>query len=161
MTAETILDAELAAFLEGGVSIHAASRDAQCVPHLSRAIGCRVDPGRRRVTLFLVASQSGAVLADCRANGAVAAVFSLPTTHRTVQLKGSDAALAEVGEADLVRIARYREAWIDQLAALGFDRAIPRTIASGSRGDIVALTFTVSAAFVQTPGPSAGTRLRP
>ena len=94
MTAETILDAELAAFLESGVSIHAASRDAGCVAHLSRAIGCRVDADRRRVTLFLLASQSGAILADFRANGAIAAVFSLPTSHRTVQLKGRDAALA-------------------------------------------------------------------
>ena len=161
MTAGTILDAELAAFLESGVSIHAASRDCGCNPNLSRAIGCRVAPDRRRVTLFLLASQSGAILADFRANGAIAAVFSLPTTHRTVQLKGTDAALADVEEADLARIARYREAWIEQLSAIGFERALPRALLTGARGDIVAVSFTVGAAFVQTPGPAAGTPLRP
>ncbi|HSN21213.1 MAG TPA: hypothetical protein VLS49_11080 [Usitatibacter sp.] len=161
MPAETFIDDELAAFLESGVSIHAASRDAACVAQLSRGIGCRVDADRRRVTVFLLASQSGAILADFRANGAIAAVFSLPTTHRTVQLKGTDAVLADVEEADLVRIARYREAWVEQLAALGFARPLPRTIVSGARGDIVAVTFTVCAAFVQTPGPSAGTPLKP
>lgn len=161
MTAATFIDAELAAFLESGVSIHAASRDAARVANLARAVGCRVAPDRRRVTLFLLASQSGAILADFRANGAVAAVFSLPTSHRTVQLKGEDAAPAEVEEADYVRIARYREAWIEQLAAIGFDRALPRTLVAGARGDVVAISFTVSAAFLQTPGPSAGTPLKP
>ncbi len=160
MTAETYIDAELAAFIEGGVSILAASRDARCVPNLARALGCRVAPGRRRVTLFLLASKSAPLLADFRANGAIAVVFSQPSSHRTVQLKGTDAGIAAVDEADAVRIARNREAFVRELTSMGYDASLPATLLAGARGDVVAVAFTVSAAFVQTPGPAAGTPLK-
>jgi hypothetical protein len=102
MTAGTSLDAELVAFIQGGVSIHAASRSASHEPDLARALGCRVSADRRRVSVFLLASHCGALLADDRANGAVAVVFSLPGSHRTVQLKGKDAAVESPQDGDAV-----------------------------------------------------------
>jgi hypothetical protein len=155
------LDAELADFIQGAVSLHAASRDARNVPNLARAVGCRVSADGRRVTLFLQASHCATMLADFRDNGAVALVASLPRTHRTVQLKGSDAAIEALRDDDAVRVARYREAFAAQLSGLGYDADIPRTLLSGPRSDFVAVSFTVSAAFVQTPGPGAGSVLRP
>ena len=160
MTAETYIDAELAAFIEGGVSILAASRDAGRVPNLARAVGCRVSADRTRVTLFLLASKSGALLADFRDNGAIAVVFSQPSSHRTVQLKGAGVALAALEEGDAVRIARYREAFVREIAAIGWEPSLPATLLAGARGDVVAVAFTVTAAFVQTPGPAAGTPLK-
>ena len=158
---DPVLDEELAAFIQRGeISIHAASRNAALESNLSRALGCRVAPGRRRVTIFLLASQSGAILADFRANGAIAAVFSQPSTHRTVQLKGTDAAVEAVEEGDAARIARHREAFASELASIGFPEALPRALLAGARADVVAVGFTPLEAFQQTPGPTAGTPIR-
>jgi len=154
------LDAELAAFIQGPVSVHVASRDVRNVPNLARAQGCRLTPDGKRVTLFLQASHGATMLADFRDNGAIAVVFSRPTTHRTVQLKGRDAALEPLQDDDALRIARYREAFGAEIAALGHDVAVARTLLAGPRSDFVAVSFTVTAAFVQTPGPGAGEPLR-
>jgi Pyridoxamine 5'-phosphate oxidase len=154
------LDPEHAAFVQGGVSIIAASRNANNEPSLSRAIGCRVAQDRRQVTFFLSAAQSGALLADLRANGAVAVVFSQPSTHRTLQLKGTDAAVTTLGKDDVHILAAYRQRLTAELAPLGFSEPFTRALFSCPTGDVVAVNFTVAEAFVQTPGPKAGTPLQ-
>jgi len=151
------LDPELVAFTGGGVSLHAASRDANHVAPLSRPLGCRFSTDRTRLTVFLLASHSGAMLADYRANGQIAVVITLPSSHRTVQLKGIDAAIEPLQEGDHILIARHREKFVAELASMGYHAALGDKLLAGMRGDVVAVTFTVTAAFIQTPGPSAGT----
>jgi hypothetical protein len=151
------LDPELVAFTQGGVSMHAASRDANNVAQLSRALGCRFSDDRTRVTVFLLASHSGAMLADYQANGEIALVITLPSSHRTVQLKGSDAAVEPLRDGDHILIARARERFAADLLSIGYRKELPEVLLSGQRGDVVAVSFTVTAAFIQTPGPAAGT----
>jgi hypothetical protein len=153
------LDTELVAFMQGGVSMHAASRDARNVANLSRGLGVRISSDRTRVTVFLLASHSGAMLADFRANGRIALVVTLPSTHRTVQLKGEDAAIEPLQEGDHILIARQREAFVQDLVSMGYPMPLGDLLLAGSRGDVVAVGFTVTAAFIQTPGPSAGAPL--
>lgn len=155
------LDAETAAFTEGGLSMHAASRDAANVANLSRGLACRVCRERTRVTVFLLASHSGDMLADFRANGRIAVVFSQPSTHRTIQLKGTDAAVEPMQDGDHVLVAKQQAGFVRDLTSLGYPNSLPETLLKGARGDIVAVGFTIAEAFVQTPGPSAGKRLEP
>lgn len=154
-----LVDEELAAFLQSGVSVHAASRDAANVPCLMRGVGCRVSPDRRRVTVFLVSSQCARLLADFAANGAIAFVASLPSTHRTVQLKGTDARREELQPGDEALVARQREAFARDLAGAGYDRGVGHILVGDDGSGPVAVTFTPTAAFVQTPGPGAGAPL--
>lgn len=158
-TRPVALDEELVAFMQGGVSMHAASRDANNVANLSRGLALRVSADRTRVTVFLLASHSGAMLADYRANGQIALVVTLPSTHRTVQLKGEDAAVEPLRDGDHILVARQREAFLQELMRLGYDASIPERLLNGARGDVIAVGFTVTAAFIQTPGPSAGAPL--
>ena len=151
------LEPELVAFTEGGVSLHAASRDADNVAQLSRPLGCRISDDRTRVTVFLLASHAGAMLADYRANGQIAVVITLPSSHRTVQLKGTDAAIEPLQDGDHILIARHREKFVAELQGMGYNAALGDKLLAGMRGDVVAVSFTVTAAFIQTPGPSAGT----
>ena len=153
------LDEELVAFMKGGVSMHAASRDARCVANLSRALGCRVSSDRTRVTVFLLASHSGGMLADFRANGAIAFVVTQPSSHRTVQLKGDDAAIEPLQDGDHMLIVRHLEAFVQELVSLAYHATLPETLMSHARGDVVAVGFTVTSAFIQTPGPAAGSPL--
>lgn len=160
MTDAPLIDEELAAFLQGGVSMHAASSTPGRPPGLARPLGCRVSADRRTVTVLLLASHAGSMLEDFRANGRIAVVFSLPSSHRSVQLKGVDARVESLQPEDARIVGRYRQAFVDQLASLGFDTSLPRTLLAGAQDDLVAVAFTPSGAFVQTPGPGAGAALK-
>jgi hypothetical protein len=151
------LDPELAAFIQGGVSIAIATSDAERVPHVVRALGCLCDGSR--VVVLVASRQSAAVLADVAATGAVAVVCSQPSTHRTVQLKGTDATVAAAGGAALERVRAYCRAFVDELLQLGYPAAFTEALLEGADQDLAAIAFTPSAAFSGTPGPQAGQRL--
>lgn len=150
-----LIGAEQAALIEGRVSIIVGSRDAQRRPHLMRAAGARLSPDRRRVTLLLPQARSRAVLDDLRDNGQVAVVFSEPSSHRTLQLKGSDAAVSPCGPEDAALAERYLRGFVVEIGQLGFSADLAHTIL-GQGESLVALHFSVGAAFEQTPGPAAG-----
>ena len=155
------LDSEHADFIRGGVSIIVAARDARNETTVSRALGCRVADDGRRVTVFVSAAQSGVLLADVRDNGVIAVVFSQPTTHRAIQLKGTDAAVVPLAPDDPHVLAAYRGSMTARVAPLGFSESFVRAFLSVAPGDVVAIAFTPSAAFSQTPGPKAGSPLKP
>jgi hypothetical protein len=159
-TESTPLDTEHAAFIQGGVSIVAAARSADHETAVSRAVGCRVSADRRQVTILLSAAQSAALLADVRANGIIAVVYSQPRKHLAIQLKGVDAVVAPLAPDDPHLIAAYRKNITEQVAPMGYNDAFVQAVMSVVPGDVVAVTFTPSAAFLQTPGPKAGTRLQ-
>ena len=147
------------ALLRTGFMVTVASRDAAHVPSVTRALGCRVAPDRRRVTVFLLASQSATLRRDLRETGAIAAVFSQPSTHRTIQLKGSDATLGAIEPGDMELIDANAAAALADLVLSGFPESFARTLFAYDAPDLVAIGFTPSTAFVQTPGPQAGRRL--
>jgi len=154
-----LIDEELAAFLQSGVSVHAASRDAANVPCLVRGVGCRVSPDRRRVTIFLLASQCGPMLEHFRANGAIAFVASRPSTHRTVQLKATDAEVGVPVAGDERLVEEQRRGLLADLVGVGYDESLPRALVGGEWSEAVAVSFTPTAVFAQTPGPGAGALL--
>lgn len=139
--------------------VSVASRDAHHVPSVSRALGCRIAPDRRRVTAFLDRSQCETLLRDLRETRAIAAVFSQPSTHRTIQLKGADAALASIESGDAALVEANRAALVKDMGTIGYDEAFVRTLLACEPADLVAVTFTPTSAFAQTPGPQAGKRL--
>jgi hypothetical protein len=145
--------------MRGGVSMHVASRDAACMPTLSRPLGVRISNEHSRVTVILLASHSEAMLADFQANGEIALVVTLPSSHRTIQLKGNDARAEPLAQGDPEIVERTRAAFTRELVAMGWDRSLPETLLAGARADMVAVSFTVRAMFTQTPGPNAGARI--
>jgi hypothetical protein len=155
-----ILDEEHAAFIQGGVSVVIATRSAELVPAVARGCGCRVSADRRRVTVLLNPAEAGSLLANVAANGMMAVVFSQPSTHRTIQLKGTDARVARATTADRLIAARHAEAWVSDLTSIGYGTDLARAIHGPAEGGLVAITMTPSAAFQQTPGPGAGAVLR-
>src|SRR5262245_30814926 len=89
-----VLDEKWAAFIQTGVAIVASSRDARNTPVLMRAFGCRVSPNRQRLTLVFAASQAQPLLDVIRSTGTIAVVFTQPSTHVSLQIKGGEPALA-------------------------------------------------------------------
>jgi len=139
----------------------AASCAAGNLPELGRALGCRVSPDRSRVTVLLPGDQLPALVAAVRSSRAVAVVFSEPATHRTIQLKGTDAALEPTAPGDAVLSARWTDGFVAELAAYGIVENLVRAFLWCEPGGMVAVSFTPCAAFQQTPGPRAGAPLAP
>ena len=157
-TTAAALDEELAAFIQSGVSIVVAGRNDDMVGDVIRGCGCRVSADRRRVTVLVDPIRSDALLGDITSNRMIAVVFSRPSTHRSIQLKGTDARRARVTAADQAAIDRSLAAWVAELVSIGYTAEFAAAV-RGRPERPVALTFTPTAGFQQTPGPDAGTRL--
>lgn len=151
---------EQVALLARRVSIIVGTRDAALQPHVMRAAGCRLSEDRRRLTVLMPATSGADVLADLRANGRIAVVFSEPTTHRTLQVKGDDAEVAAPTPDDEALAAIYRARLADEIALLGFGASMAATML-GADEPLAAIGFTIAEVFEQTPGPAAGERLVP
>ena len=151
-----VLNGKWAAFIQGGVSLVVASRDANNVPTLARALGCRVSPNRQKITFILQGLQAESLIASVRSTGAVAAVFTQPSTHTSLQLKGAEAKSGVVRASDLDVVKRSTEAFIADIVPLGYSEELMRALLWCDPKDLVSLTFTPVAAFLQTPGPRAG-----
>ena len=156
----TLLDEDNAAFIQTGISIIAASRDDALVPSVARASGCRVSADRRAVSVFLASSQAVQLIADVRRCAKVAVVFSRPSTHRTLQLKADDARVRAATPEDAGIVTRYVDAFGREIGLLGHTDEQARAMLEIRADDLVAIDFTPSAAFEQTPGPKAGSPLR-
>lgn len=155
-----LLDEELADFVQHHVAINVAGRDADNVPTLTRALGCRISPDRRRITLFLSVPRSEALLRCLRDNGAIAAVFTRPSTHQTIQLKAGDAQIVALENNDREIMAAHGASFIEDIRLIGFRDPFASAMVEAQREEAVGVVFTPREAFVQTPGPAAGQRLR-
>lgn len=154
-----LLDSAMAGFVTGPVSMLVASCDANCVPSLTRAYGCRVAADRCSLGLFLPAARAAAVLADLRARRQLAAVFTRPSTHQTLQLKAAEGRIGPLAVGDRECMLRYAEMFAAEIALIGFPAEFSRVLMAATLEDAVCLTFTPQQAFDQTPGPDAGRRL--
>ena len=160
MQGAPLIDPELAQFLQSGISMHAAAVGPGNVPELTRVAGCRIAPDRRSVTIYFVESQATALLSHVRTSRAIAVAFTKPRSHRTVQMKGTDARVHAVDPADLADVDRQVAAFDAELRSIGFPDRFGWTLSGGSPLGLAAITFTPSCAFVQTPGPAAGSALK-
>lgn len=150
------LAAAHAEFIQGGVSVIVGTRNAALVPDAVRGCGCRVSRDRRRVTVFVDRERAAGLLDDLAESRDIAVVFSQPSTHRTIQLKGTDAAPVRTQPSDRRLVAAHREAWIADLAGIGYSRTFAEALWGRPPGALTAIAFTPGAAFQQTPGPAAG-----
>ena len=153
---ETFLDENNAALIQGGVSISVSSCNADGSSEIARAVGCRVSKNRRSVTLLFPRSRAEGLLAAIESSGKIAAVFSDPPTHITLQLKGIDAEISAIQKVDSKINQRYVDAFAGIVCPLGFADNVVRALVSCTPEDLSAVTFTVCQAFRQTPGPRAG-----
>jgi len=115
------LSKDHAALMESGVGIIMASRDAQNRPFLGRAIGCRVSLDSGQVKIFFSRRKYPSLLDAIRRTGAIAASFSEPTSHKSLQIKAMGAELAAipgVGRVQMFRNGRvtFRKATVTIMA---------------------------------------------
>jgi hypothetical protein len=153
-----VLTRELAEFCQGGLSVVVGTRGPDGWPIAGRAKGCRID-GQGRVRVFLRRRASTAILDAIAQGGGVAATFSRPSDHRTIQLKAGHGTVVEPSAADVTEAERQLANFRDELAGIGYPPSFTWPFTLVHPGDLAAVEFLPEAAFVQTPGPSAGSPL--
>ncbi len=154
-----LLSAEHASFIQGGVAIDLATRDHRNMPRIARALGCRVAPNRRRVTVIVANRMIDNFIEALKATRAIAAVFCLASTHRAAQIKGSDAVIEPIRKTDQSLVEQAIAAFAADLISLGFEEAHARVDTTYRPNELIAISFTPDAVYEQTPGPRAGAPL--
>jgi hypothetical protein len=110
--------------------------------------------------MVLVAeSQAELFLKAVRVTGMIAATFTQPSTHISVQLKGRDATSARARAADVELSKVNLDRFVEDAAPLGYPEDVLRAVFWSDPADLIAITFSPIAAFLQTPGPRAGEAL--
>lgn len=154
-----MLDDDTIAFIQTGVSISLAACGRDRLASMSRGFGCKVLDGGRRVGVFVKRSQSADLLDNIAWSGKVANVFSLPSSNRTVQLKGIDARLLPFDAGDLPIVEGHVNEFLREVLPLGLVEDVVRAVFAFAADDLVTVVYTPGAAFSQTPGPRAGEAL--
>lgn len=147
---------ELRRFLEQGVSLIAVSSDASRVPSITRCAAARLDDaGQVRVLISM--PEGAAVVANIENSRRLALSCARPSTYRTFQLKGADARRTEWPEGEAAARA-HLAAFSSEVEPLGLTAAACARLWSSH---FVAIAFTPSEIFDQSPGPSAGAAVLP
>ena len=147
------LDAELAAFLDSGLSVMASTRDARLRPETVRILALEARPGEEEMTVFLPDAVSARMLENLRYNGRIAVVASDPLDNRSVQLKGTMVSCQQATDLQRAAADAYRAKMARSLAQVGVPQGI---LFRAQFWPAHAVRFRVEAIFLQTPGPAAG-----
>jgi len=158
-TAPIFLSNHLLPFLQDCISISLAAVDVDGNVCITKTQGCRISADRQRITTFASRTASTDVLRCIAAQGRIAAVFSMPTTHETYQIKGYRPAVEPLQPGDLERLLAYRDAFAAEIEPFGFPPKLTHTLFGFPVEDLLAISFEPSAIFDQTPGPKAGSAL--
>lgn len=151
-----LLDQEQRDFLCSGVAIALAACGEDRDSSIVRALACKLIDEGRRIAVFLRHSHAQDLLRFIEETGRVTAVFCLPSTCRTMQIKGHRVLLEAFDIADSVLIERHLEAFLQQVLPLGEPEPVVRTIFAYDPSDLLVLSYEPAMVFSQTPGPKAG-----
>lgn len=155
-----VLTPELEAFCQSGLSVIVAACMAGEAPVAGLGCGCRI-LSDSRMRLLLPRSGNERLLALAERGARIAITFSQPITHRSIQVKGSQAGVATPDEQDRREAIRQSNGVRLELADVGYPPAFAEAYCRVDPDIIVGLDITLDAAFVQTPGPGAGAQLTP
>lgn len=150
------LNQELLDFIHQGLSITAASRDPRLIPSISKALACRVVQDLGQIHIFVNRLQAGQLLSDVASSKRIAVTFCLPSSHKTIQIKGFQAKQVAVQSDDLEHTLHYTRLLAKDLESMGYN---PVTVARYLYVDpeqLVAISFLPDSVFEQSPGQNAG-----
>lgn len=151
-----MIDAQLAAFLQEGVGIHIATRNAALQPNGARAIAVTVEEDGAHLVVYVARVAAARILPDLETNGQAAVGFGRPVDDRACQVKGLFLGVREATDEERPRVLAQWDGFLGSLEQIGIPRAATRTWVTWPA---VAIRLRANALFNQTPGPQAGAPL--
>ncbi|HET7716047.1 MAG TPA: hypothetical protein VFK86_10515 [Bauldia sp.] len=155
-----MLTDDLVQFLQSGVSMVLASCDGNRRPVVGRGLACRIDEAGN-VRLVVRTGSNPDLLSAIARGGGLAATFTRPSDHRSIQLKASFARTAATDPQDGAAAARQTAALRANLIEDGYWEAFAAQYCAFEPDGLTVIEFVPERAFVQTPGPGAGSPLHP
>jgi hypothetical protein len=123
-------------------------------------MACEADVQRQMLSIFFNAAHADTLLQDIRKTGRIALAICDPTSHKTIQLKGTNATQGVVSQNDLDRVKANILLFTQKIVRLGFDEQYCTAAfdigVDFDTQDIVSVCFTPNALYEQSPGPEAG-----
>jgi hypothetical protein len=143
--------------LSAGVSLRLGSCNRLGDPAIGRGLAAEL-LADGRVRVLMEGQACAEVLQGVRDTGRISAVMGLPSTHRTLHVKGSDGVVSSAeSPADHELLQLRLDAFAKQVAPFGFAREdLVANWYDVGKGDLWAVTFSIAGAWNQTPGPGAG-----
>ena len=151
-----MIDKDLAAFLQEGVGIHIATRNAALEPNGTRALAVKVEDDGRHLAVYVARVASVRILGDLEDNGQAAVSFGRPVDDKACQVKGTFLAARDASDDERPLIAAQWDGFLASLEQIGIPRAATRAWITWPA---VAIRLRVNAVFDQTPGPGAGAQI--
>jgi hypothetical protein len=151
------IGSDTADILTRGVAIVVATRDADLQPDLARGWGPDLGVGDGRIGLCVEAVLGSRTRANLERRSEVAMTATLPSTYRSVQLKGVVVEVDEPTPQQLLRAEQHHGLFAVDAAQVGIaPRLAPRFLDAAA---LVAVVFVLEELYDQTPGPAAGAAL--
>lgn len=154
----SILTAAMAEFCQSGISIVLASCDGGPSPVIGRGVACRVMAGGP-MRIVLRNSSNGALLKALGRGARLAVTFTQPTTHFSLQLKSPSARIVPADALDVPAAHGQTAKFRQEIMAVGYSECFAAAYCGFEPHDLLTITCTPEQAFLQTPGPSAGSAL--
>ncbi len=151
-----MLNPDVAAFIEGGQSIHLGTRNQALESFGVRVIAATVDADRTHVTAYLLQKVSHTTIENLATNGQAALCFGRPSDDHACQVKGTFVDARAVAADERAMIEAQRDRLLQQFALIGLPREL---VAGWPTWPCIAVRLKVTAVFNQTPGPGAGAPL--
>lgn len=151
-----MLNQEWSEFLENGVAMTLGCCDSQLKSKGARCVGAVVGLDRKTVTFYIQKDSAQRVLAILQERPQVAVVTSLPSTYKTLQLKGRYVSHREADSRDRIILERYRELFFAETDKAGVPSQVMRLMVSFPA---IAVDIEITQLFLSTPGQHAGAPL--
>jgi hypothetical protein len=152
-----VVTPEIAAFCTSGVSIVIGTLGPDRRAVTGRALACVTDG--LGIRLLFDTDGNDALMAAMAASAPIAATFSEPLTHRSLQLKAARGESVPPAPGDLEEMARQSRHFTAILETIGYSHAFAAAYCRLDPAQVRACAFVPTAAFEQTPGPAAGRAL--
>lgn len=156
MSASIVFHQDLLDFIHQGLSITAASRDARFIPSISKALACRVLPESQEVRIFVNVIQASRLLADVASCQRIAVTYALPSSHKTIQVKGVAAKQLCPQKGDWEYTQHYIQCISRDLETLGYPPALIARYLHVEPEQLAVISFQPDSVFEQSPGENAG-----
>jgi hypothetical protein len=153
-----ILTPELREFCQSGLSIALGSRAADGLPLSGHGLACLIDDSGA-VRILLREPANPELLRAVASGAKIAATFSEPRTHRSIQLKAGSSRRVPLAKGDLEAVATQCAKFESELEFVGYTRQFSSYYCAYRPEEVVAIEFVPEEAYVQTPGPGAGSML--
>lgn len=147
------LSEEIKRFVVSPVMIIVGTRDEANRPSIGRAVGARIVDDEN-IELFISAWQWPETTSNLAANGQAAITFSRPSDYVSYQLKGT-ARLRAAEQRDLEQSRHYQTRLYAHFNGLGHPAKLVSPMIT--ERELTVARLLVKEAYVQTPGPKAGT----